>query len=319
MKKLLIVALILAASTTALAQQRRRGGRRPRDYRALSSSLSGGYALVTRLTLTDDQKKVLTEVYSEYSKQYYTASRAVYAKLPKMERSDWSDPVKYAKWSSQRRELMKTQAPKPPVDKVTNVLTAEQLDKVLEAHAVYETWLKWLVEYMAKSEKDLAAAIGVEPEKADPTQERLFRSLARLLDGATLLDRVELTAGQIAELEKLRAAYSAEYSSLNSLLRPATRSDKLTRAQRDTAQSAVWDQAFTELRERHGKKVAEVLTQAQKDKLAKGLELIKARNQDISTKYVAYVKDVDKILPAPKRKAGTAVATPRVEVHRRRD
>ena len=65
----------------------------------LSYSLPGGYALVSRLDLTDEQKKLLGEIATEHGKERYAKTQAIYAKLPKLARSSPTAPFRWVRWS----------------------------------------------------------------------------------------------------------------------------------------------------------------------------------------------------------------------------
>ena len=316
MKKLLVTALLLAsASAFAAGQAGQPAGRAKRQqapdvrryktgYYGLAYALPGAYGLINRLELSDQQKKVLGEVYSEYMTRSRKAYAAISAKLPRLSGEDWQNPEKRAAYTKKYRELMKTQKATVSVEAVANVLTPDQLGKILSANELCANWQKWVVEYLTRTGNELDGVLGPEPAEVDAVKKALFAGFAYYVKGGPLLYRLGLTKEQHAELEKVAAEARAQYGAVGTMTRPSLAGDKLTPEQASTARSAITAKAYQQIRERHAARVENLLTQVQKDKLAKAAAIVDARDKEIATRFVDYVTRVDKILPAPRRKAG---------------
>jgi len=309
MKKLTVLVTVLAVSTVALGaaaqlKEQYRAQYEKTRYLGLQYVLPGGYALVTRLGLSEEQQKLLGEIHKEYMSEYYKVQRTIHAKLPKMGPGDYRDPAKYAAWNHKRRELMRQQKLAPPVEKVGNVLTPEQLGKVLKAHAQYEAWVQWLVTHLAEADGKLNEVAGPEAKELDEETRRLFTSLAALLARPSLLARLGLTAEQRAKLKTLADDYLVRSRGVGAMVYPSLRSDKLSPEQLAAARGVLQAEAYKCLREQFRGQALAVLTAQQKDKLDRATQVIEAGNTEIVRRYLAYVKEVDSVLPPSKQKAG---------------
>lgn len=316
MKKLLVPALLLVSASVFAAEQGGQAAGRPKrqrdqyarryktSYYGLAYALPGAYGLINRLELSDEQKKVLGEVYSEYTTRQRKAYAGIRAKLPRLSREDWRDPEKRAAYTKEYRELMKTQKATISVEAVANVLTPDQLGKILSANELCANWQKWVVEYLIGTGNELDGVLGPEPAEVDAAKRALLARLAYYIKGGALLYRLGLTKEQHAELEKLAGEARAQRSAVGAMTRLSLAGDKLTPGQASAARSAIFAKAYQQIRERHAARAEGLLTQVQKDKLAKAAAIIDSRDKEIATRFIDYITKVDKILPAPRRKAG---------------
>jgi Spy/CpxP family protein refolding chaperone len=310
MRQLICALMVVAMSTSVFAQGqagRKYDGRRHKGAYALialKNALPGGYALIDRLELTDGQKKLLEEIAAEHGKQRSAMQRQLHAKRPKLSKEDWKDAEKRAeyhvKWKALRAELKV----KPPVEKVANVLTPEQLGQILEVNALHEKWVKWVSGHMKESGAELDKLLGAEPEKADAKLSSLMTILRQLIEGGALLGRVGLTDEQVVALTKVRDEYNNGRSGLYDTMYGAVRSDKLTVKQAASVRGALMRNVYAELKKKFSGKVEAVLTAEQKDKLAKALELTQTRNTALTQKYLVHVGAVNTLLPPKKKAAG---------------
>jgi Spy/CpxP family protein refolding chaperone len=309
---LLVILMFLTVSAAALAAgqaEEAKGARRKAGHYAglygLSYSLPGGYALVNRLELSDEQKGMLGKIGQEYQKKRYALQRQAHAKLPKMDREDWRDSVKMAEWRRRREELLAEADLEPPIEKVGDVLTPEQLGKLLAGHAKYQEWIEWLTAYLAKTDAELDRLVGAVPDEPDSGHQTLFRWLALLVQDAGLLERLDLSEEQMVRLRELRDDYAKASRSARRLVRPWTRAEKLPAEDASTIRSVLSVGVYRGVREKYRAKIEAVFTDEQKHRLGKARALLEKRDDAVTQKYLAYIEDVDDILP-PRRKGPSA-------------
>ncbi len=309
MKKVLALALVLSVPLSAHAAQRRFQGRRQEGWRSLAYGLPGAYGMLDRLTLSNDQKKQLDEVYKDWSGKWRKAAEEAGQKIPRLSEEDRKDRNKLRAYWIQRREAYRKARPEPPVDKVGDILTPDQLGKVLEANQTVAGWLKWLAEQMPKYDKKLDALLGPAPEGLTPAKQRLYDNLDNYMDGGALLGRLGLTAKQETELQELGKTRSTDaYSSIVAPLDPSLRGAKLSAAHAGAVRDAIRDDGWDLFKEAKREEVEKVLTQEQRDLLAKALLVVRERDKAIWKRYSDYLEDLGKIIPKPTGTPGRGAA-----------
>ena len=136
-------------------------------WRGLMYYLPGGYTHLDRIDLTDDQKKVLGEIATEYQKKRAGKMKDLHKMLPKLTGEDWGDAEKRKAYYEKRNELMKKAKLDPPMDAIRGVLTVEQADKLEDASKIETEWAKWVAVELPKYEARLTEAVGPKPNAPD--------------------------------------------------------------------------------------------------------------------------------------------------------
>jgi len=309
MKKVLALALVLVVLPSAHAAQRRFWGRRAPGWRLLVYRLPGAYGMLDRLDLSDDQKKQLGEIYKDWSGKWRKAAEAAAQNIPRLSEEDRKDRSKLRAYWMKRREAYRKARPEPPVDKVGDILTPDQLGKVLEANQTVAGWLKWLADEMPKYDKKLDELLGPAPEGLTPAKQRTYDGLGNYMSGGTLLGRLGLTAEQEAALLELGKTRSTDaYLSFVAPLDPSLRGAKLSAAHARAVRNAVRSDGWDTVKKAKQEQVEKVLTQQQRDLLAKAVSVLNERSKAVCERYSDYLEDLEKILPKPTRRPGRAAA-----------
>ncbi|MFO7898777.1 MAG: hypothetical protein R6V58_06915 [Planctomycetota bacterium] len=313
MKRLLIALLVFVVSAGALAAEegeqgrgRRYGrGRGKASVRMLAAQLPGAYSLLPRLDLSDEQKEVLAEIYGDWAKAKRAAWKKVQGRLPRMSREDWQDPDKRAAY----REVRDKVQPAPPVDKVANVLSPEQLGKILKVNEVTAEFQKWLVELLTAYEKKLDAEVGKLPEQEDKAAWRRDYKVSHVLStyargAGGLAERLGLTEKQEEALRALYPARHAPWAEQLALLGAVLNEGKLERSEAASIRTALTSRVREDANARTRKEVGEILTRSQERAIDKGLSLLEDRDGKILERYTTFAESVDAVLPPPRDKAG---------------
>ena len=295
-----MAALIVAVSASAQGQGQ--GGRQGRDkgpgrldarqeasLRSLAHALSGGYNLITRLYLTDEQKEVLSEIHARYTEKKQAATREITAQLPRLTKEDYGDPEKRKALAAKYAELSKKFKAAPPVDEVKQVLTPEQLEKIQGADKLVTEWQGWLVGHMAKCEERLTKEIGPMPEK------RRFVYAGSERRGASVqLSSLALTDTQLAGIRQaLKARPPADRGlSPHGLV---ARIDKLTPAQANAVRTALFTAALDRAKASRRAWVDKILTEEQRSLLAKGFAILEERDAEIGKRFQKLSADIEKL------------------------
>lgn len=303
MKKIVVLAVmaILAVSMSADAANRRGRGRRTRaSWRSLSNQLPGAYGLLDRLGLSDQQKKVLTEIDKEWGTARRKAFGAVRGQLPKMSREDWRNAEKARAFRAKWTELRAKVNVPAPVDQVSNVLSPEQLGKIMQANEVVGEWNKWLADHLAKYSKRLDGILG--PEVADYAG---GRQVSGALNGyakgaAQLASRLKLTQDQTTALQEVGKQRFAEYRATTTPLPAMLRAGKVQASYVNPIRTLVNREAWNQVDETSRKAVDGALTAAQRSGLAKAMPVLEERDKGIYVGYVLYLDKLAKILPVLK-------------------
>jgi len=305
--------VVLPAGARAQHEGRGYGGARGKaDWRYLTYNLPGAYALLDRLDLAEAQQKVLSEVYKRYMIEHRKAYAAVAKELPRMAAGDYKDAKKMKAYYARRDELLKKHKAAPPVEEVSDILTPDQLGKILEANQVIAGWEKWLLAHLAAYDKKLDELLGPVPEAEEGGYRYMAHYTYRVLDAyvrgaAALGGRLGLTEQQKAALAELEKGRYAQVTAMTGPLSPSLRSGKLKMDHAAAVRSAVNKEAWAKANEAHRQAVEKLLTKEQGDALAKGMKILEERDRAICERYAGYVEDLSKILP-PRKKAGAPAA-----------
>jgi len=315
MKKLLLVLCVFGVPTLAVAAQAERGrervtrGKGHPTWRALAYRLPGGYGFLDRLDLSEEQQKVLGEIHTEWATRWSKAYRAAMSEIPRLTREDYKDRKKVRAYNAKARAAYRTVQVAPPTELVANVLTPEQLGKVLEADKVVEEWAKWLTAHLDQYGTKLDAAVGPAAEDPALAAPYAYGALDAYLPGAAgLVERLGLTEEQRAALEKLSAERQTEYHRLMAPLVPSLRRHTRLADQQYAIRSALSKRIWEDVAAKQRGRVEALLTTEQKEKLAKGVKVIQERDVQIADRYKVYAEKVDKVLP--RLKAGAPAYYP---------
>lgn len=304
MKKIvvLVAMAILAVPMSADAAARRGGrvrGNQP-SWKSLASQLPGAYALLDRIGLSDQQKKVLGEVDKEWGTARRKAFGAVRGQLPRMSREDWGNAEKARAYRAKLNELRAKANVPAPVDQVSNVLSPEQLGKIMRANEVVGEWNKWLAEHLAKYSKKLDGILG--PEVADYAG---GRQVSGALNGyakgaAQLASRLKLTQDQTTALQEVGKQRFAQYQATTTPLPGMLRAAKVQASYLNPIQNLVSREAWGQVDETSRKAVEGALTAAQRNGVAKAMPVLEERDKGIYVGYLLHLDKLAKILPVLK-------------------
>ena len=321
MKKMLVVVMLLAVPLGAQAQRGHYGqdgypgmaGRGKASLATLRYYLPGAYALLDRLELTEEQEKILVEIAKKHLAERRKASTAAWKSVPRVAGADLKDPEKRKAYYAKTREAYKAARLDPPIDEISNVLTPEQLGRILKADQIIAEWRTWLAEHLAAYDKKLTAAVGPEPE-AEPgayTARYAYYVFENYLKGSSqLARRLGLAKEQGAALAKLRQRpYGARSPFLFALTTPP-KDGKLSATRLRSIQTLLSARAWEEKKKETRAKIEELLTGKQRDALAAGVKILEERDAAILKRYTQCVAEVDKILPRPKPSAGAGGLKP---------
>lgn len=264
--------------------------------------------LLDRLSLTDDQQKVLDEIYTEWSTKQSKAYADAKGKVPKLSAEDQKDPAKMKDYMARRTAAYKEAQVPMPIDQMKNVLTPEQTEKLNAASKVLADWSKWLTEYLAGFDKQLDAILGPAPAERDYWYAWKYTALDNYLKGASNLgDRLGLTKEQEAALHKAHSEYQNE---VNAMVAPANAALNAQKDPKDYAR-AIQSMLYAECQKIAGEKlrlaIEKLLTQDQRDKLAKAAGVVAERDKGLVASYADYAAKINTALPAPARKPGDPI------------
>ncbi len=309
----LLMIVVLPAGARAQYEGRGYGGARGKgDWRYLTYNLPGAYALLDRLDLSEAQQKALSEVYKRYMVEHRKAYAAVTKELPRIAARDYKDGKKMKAYYARRDELLEKHKAALPTEEVSDILTPDQLGKILEANQVIAGWEKWLLAHLAACDKKLDELLGPVPEAEEGGYPYMAHYTYRVLDAyiqgaAALGGRLGLTEQQKAALAELGKGRYAQITAMIGPLSPSLRSGKLKTGHAAAVQSAVNKEAWAKVNEAHRQAVEKLLAKEQRDALAKGMKVLEERDRAICERYAGYVEDLSKVLP-PRNKAGTPAA-----------
>jgi len=308
MKTLLIAVCVVVLPLAADAAGRRPGRfQRAAGWQELASGLPGAYAYLGRLRLTQEQKEMLGEVYKEWSGRWREAAARAAAGVPRLSDKERQSPAKMRAYYVKRREARAKAKPAPPIEKVGNLLTPEQLGKVLEANRAVADWNKWLAENLPKWDAKLDAVLGPRPEGLTDQKQRAFSGLRDYLPGGALLGRLGLTEAQETALMELGVGRNRAYAELVGPLGPALRAAPLSGSQTAAVQGAVRNTGWDAVKAAHGASIRKQLSAEQLAKLAKAVAVVEERDKAISTRYAEYVAALSKILSGPQVQGRSAL------------
>ena len=309
MKRIVLAAALLAIPVAAQGQARYGYGGYGREptMRTLAGVLPGAYSFVDRLGVTPEQEKVLLEIYKEWAAKKAKIDREIWQKLPRMTRADWNDPKKRAKHSAKRKELLAKAGIVPPVEKVSTVLTVEQLGKILEAEEVVNAWETWLLKHLKAYDAKLTTAIGPEDPEQTAAKNYAYGTLRVYEPGASrLAGRLEIADEQRAALRAIRAKSTRDYYDYTWALNSLRTSGKMTYGEVADLRTIVSSELMSKGQDERRAQIKKLLTQEQRDKIAKGLKILEERNKAIHDRYAKYVAELKKILPKAKAAAKKA-------------
>ncbi len=326
MRSLVAAVLAVLVSATGLAadredqkkeweKRRAEAAARQKEYQvkwgwwSLTYSLPGGFALIGRLDLTDEQKKTLGEVASAWTKERREATAELQRQLPKMTAEDYKDPDRRKAYYDKRKELAAKLKVEPPVDRVCEVLTEKQLDKIGGAHQIIVAWSKWVQETVPAYEKRLTDAVGPAPEKETTADRYMFSRLAPALPGATLLGRLGLPEETTKELRKVAGwGFAPGSAARRRAALELLKSQKVPARSATAVREAVMGGETERRTEKRRQAVKGLLAADHVQRLAKGAAIVKERDEAVAKKYAECVEKLNKVLPPRKVPTATAPA-----------
>lgn len=262
--------------------------------------LPGAYGMIGQLNLTAQQEKALADLDKQWSKKQMDAAIAVSKKLPGPTGADAKDPAKVREWRLRRDELITQEMGQPPLDKIATLLTAEQLGKINEAEVIVQGWTKWLIEHMAKYDKQMNEFLLPATKEVDDGI--LRHSYATLFDayyapgarvlaprlGLTKEQEDALTAlstspGRFGDHSLVRAVFTGQWTQETGELR-ALLSTQIPVGAKDKERAAF----------------EKILTDQQKSRLAKCVPILEQRNKELCDSYAEYVAKIDKVMSGAK-------------------
>ena len=310
--RLALVVLVALTSGAHAAGRGRRQARQVPGWRRLAYYLPGAFAYVDRLALSNEQKKVLDETYKDWSGKWRSAATEAAKGLPALSQQDRKDPRKVRAYRQKRWLVWQKSQPTPPVELVSDVLTPEQLGKVLAANQVVAGWNKWLKEHLPAYEKRLDEILGAKPDDVAPGEERAYRNLEDYLPGAALLGRLGIGDKEKAKLQAMGRRQTADYGRVVGPLGPALRAATLSNDETYAVRHAVERKRWPDVKQARAAEIEALLTEEQKAKLSKALAVAKERDAAVAERYKQYVAELEKLLvrPKPKPKPKPATAEP---------
>ena len=289
----------------AAAQERYVGA-----WRSLAYQLPGAYRFIDRLALTEEQQKALDKVQKDWAAQRQEAYGAAMKDFPPLSAEDQKDPQKVKEYYAKRTDVLKAAQVPPPVDYVHDILTEDQLNKISEARKVMEGWERWLAQNLGEYDRKLDGILGPAPEDPTGTKQYTYQMFSGFVAGGSLLGRLRLTPAQDAALQEIRKQYYSEYGSLWAPLGQPPAGGVVSYQQMNAVRAAIATKGWAELKEKYRILVDRLLTEEQRERLAKALAATEERDEAVWKRYSQYVADLSAILPVPPPVSQSSAVSP---------
>ncbi len=259
-------------------------------WRQMAFYLPGSFKFLDRLVLTEEQRELLDEITGEWSVKRAQAMEKVRKEMPMPE-----DAAGRMNYYSKFREAVEKASGPPPVDRIREVLTIEQLDKLDEAEQAIKAWHEWLRAELPKYEAKLNEILGPAPKDVPPAELYRYHALASVHEGTALFYRIGLSEKQRAALASLRRLpfnYSWFATSLEGTGLAQEQVLMVTGIVNAAARRVASDAAVRE-------KIDQLLTDEQKAKLTKALAVVQERDGAIAERYATLDEKLGTLLPFP--------------------
>jgi Spy/CpxP family protein refolding chaperone len=295
-RKLTIVILAILAASPAMGQSGR-PGQAYASWRPMAYQLPGAYRFLDRLDLTEEQQTALGKIYKEWQTQRRELYSRVMSTIPPLSPEDRKDADKVRKYYERRRDVYQSAQIPMPIALISDILSEEQLGKIVEAGKLVEGWDTWLKAHMTKYDQKLDKLLGPAPNEQNRRSRYVYQALERVVEGASLFGRMKLSEAQAEGLKNLRARYYAEYSGALAPLSQSLRNGQVDYAQAAAVRRAVGQKVRKEVADRIALELRRLLTDPQMALWAKAKEIVQERDLAIWERYSQYVAELSHIVP----------------------
>jgi hypothetical protein len=268
-------------------------------WRTLAYQLPGAYRFLDRLDLSEAQEKALDKVYRKWAADRRELMQKALASLEPLSKDDRKDPEKLRAYYAERRKLYQATQIPPPLPLVNDILTEEQLAKIGEADTVVAVWNDWLAKHMAVHEETLDGILGPPPPEEARVLVNRYRMFRTFLPGGQFIGRLALGPEQVAELDRLRRGYYAEYRARLAPVTYSLRGTEMDRTQSAAVRRAIAAKVRDDLVSDYRKRLEAVLTKAQRDRLSRAAKVVEEGDAAVQARYAEFDLELSAILPCP--------------------
>jgi Spy/CpxP family protein refolding chaperone len=314
------VAAFLALAGAARSQQmttsvrmRFQGG-----WRLLAHRLPGAYRFIDRLNLTEEQKKALAKISMDWAAERRELLTEVARTLPNLTKEERKNPEKVKAHYAKRREIYQSAQVPAPLALVSDVLTDDQIARIVQAGKVLDSWRKWLADHLEKCEARLDKVLG--PDDAETASgQKLGRLFVRQVPGGELLGRLDLSNAQVEKLEAIRKNYYADYSDkLGALNRSLQGGSGLAAHQVSTVRRTIGSRLRSTGEKKNHELIRQALTKEQRERLDKAIDITRERDDALWKRYQQYLQELSAVFAAAEEPQQNTTAESRPE-HKARE